>query len=190
MHRLCTQPLRHSLAIWFSRCPQSWHFWMLLTFPYYYQPCTTNHSCSFHTNTKDMFNINPVCLSWSIHCSSCWRHCIRYVWTCCRHQVRGNPPLHGRAHGTQLNPQFHHCCGHKALLLALLRAPWIAPGSFARSTLAREDPIQTLLYLHSQDIAECTRRTLEVTTQLIDKHINLTLISLHDEPVVLIDGDS
>jgi len=40
--------------------------------------------------------------------------------------------------------------------------------------MAHEDPILTLLYLHSQETAECARRNLEVTTQLINKHIDLT----------------
>jgi len=40
--------------------------------------------------------------------------------------------------------------------------------------LAYEDPIRTLLYLHSQVTAECTHPTLEVTTQLINKRISLT----------------
>jgi len=38
-----------------------------------------------------------------------------------------------------------------------------------------------LLYLHSQEIAECACCNLEVMTQLINKHINLTFITPCDE---------
>jgi hypothetical protein len=40
--------------------------------------------------------------------------------------------------------------------------------------MAHEDPILTLLFQHSQETAECAGRDLEVTTQLINKHIDLT----------------
>jgi hypothetical protein len=40
--------------------------------------------------------------------------------------------------------------------------------------MAYEDPILTLLSLHSQQIAECARRNREVTKQLINEHIHLT----------------
>jgi len=40
--------------------------------------------------------------------------------------------------------------------------------------IAHEDPILTLLFLRFQEIAECAGRNLEVTMQLISKHIDLT----------------
>jgi hypothetical protein len=50
--------------------------------PLCFQLRTANDICSSSANT---FDINPVCLSWSIHCSGCSRHGKSYVWTCSRH---------------------------------------------------------------------------------------------------------
>jgi hypothetical protein len=50
---------------------------------------------------------------------------------------------------------------------------------FCVDALANEDPILTLLCLHSQEISECVCRNLEVTMQLINKHVDLTFITPH-----------
>jgi hypothetical protein len=56
--------------------------------------------------------------------------------------------------------------------------------------LAHDNPVATLLYLHSQEIAQFARRNSEVTMQLINKHIDLTFITPRDQAVVEIDGDN
>jgi len=61
---------------------------------------------------------------------------------------------------------------------------------FRVDALEHEDPIVTLFCLHFQEIAECARHNLEVTTQLINKHINLTCITPRDQAVVHIDYDN
>jgi hypothetical protein len=48
--------------------------------------------------------------------------------------------------------------------------------------MAHEDPILKLLFLRSQEIAECDRRNLEVTTQLINRHIDLTSLFRVNKP--------
>lgn len=60
---------------------------------------------------------------------------------------------------------------------------------FLVDMLAHEDPILTFLYLHSQDIAECVHHNLEIMTQLINKHIDLTFITACGQAVILINGD-
>jgi len=55
--------------------------------------------------------------------------------------------------------------------------------------LAHEDPILMLLYLHSQEIAECVHHNLEITTQLINKHIDLTFITACGKACIHINGD-
>jgi hypothetical protein len=52
------------------------------------------------------------------------------------------------------------------------------------------NPILMLLYLQSQETAECARHNLEVTTQLINKHINLTFMTACDQAVIHTDGDN
>ena len=55
---------------------------------------------------------------------------------------------------------------------------------FHVDVLAHEDPILTLLYLHSQDTAECARQNLEIIMQLINKHIDLTFITACSQAVI------
>jgi hypothetical protein len=72
-------------------------------------------------------------------------------------------------------------------------APYVLNRSrtFSRvDALAHEDPIAALLYLHSQEIAECARRNSEVAMKLIDKHIYLTFIAPRDQAVVEINGNN
>lgn len=51
---------------------------------------------------------------------------------------------------------------------------------FLVDTLAHEVSSLVVLYLLSQEIAECARHNLEVTMQLINKYINLTHLTPHD----------
>jgi len=60
---------------------------------------------------------------------------------------------------------------------------------FRVDMLAYEDPVMTLLYLHSQEIAECVRHNLEIMTQMINKHIDLTFITACSQAVIHISGD-
>jgi len=55
--------------------------------------------------------------------------------------------------------------------------------------LAHEDPILMLLYLHSQEIAECAHNNLEIMMQLINKHIDITFITARSQAVIHINGD-
>ena len=82
--------------------------------------------------------------------------------------ILSSPPLHDMAHGSQLNHQFHPYRGNKTLQLSFLRSFWIVLGPFPCRHSGTIMSHPKLLYLHSQKIAECTRRNLEGTMQMIN----------------------
>jgi len=99
--------------------------------PYCYQPRTAKHSNSFPANTWERIwhqsslpqLVDPLLDLLATRLTICLDvPPLSGTWD--------SPALHGMAHGSQLNPQLHHYCGHKALLLGFLRASWIAQGYF------------------------------------------------------------
>jgi hypothetical protein len=91
------------------------------------------------------------------------------------------------AHGSQLNPLFYHYNGHKVFYWICFLHLESFKDLFCVDVLAHKNPILMLLYLHSQKTAECAHCNLEVMTQLINKHIDLTFVTLCDQAVIYID---